>query len=65
MTSLYTCAITGEPAEVPVVSPVSGRIFEKRVIIKYLNENGEDPITHEKLSPDQVLFPFNFENCCK
>lgn len=55
MASLYTCSITGEPAEVPVVSPVSGRIFEKRIIVKYISENEEDPITHEKLNVDQLI----------
>uniref|UniRef100_A0A0N5AV65 Pre-mRNA-processing factor 19 n=1 Tax=Syphacia muris TaxID=451379 RepID=A0A0N5AV65_9BILA len=55
MASLYLCAITGEPVEVPVVSPLSGKIFEKRIILKYINENGEDPITHEKMSADQLI----------
>lgn len=61
MSTLYTCSISGEPAEVPVVSPVSGRIFEKRLIVKYINENGTDPFSNEKLTVEQVAhFPFYY-----
>lgn len=54
MSTLYTCSISGEPAEVPVVSPISGRIFEKRLIVKYINENDTDPFKNETLTVDQV-----------
>lgn len=54
MASFYTCSISGEPAEVPVVSPASGKIFEKRLLVKYINENGTDPISGEKLTVEQV-----------
>lgn len=60
MASLYACSISGELAEVPVVSPVSGRIFEKRLIMKYIAENGTDPTNHEKLSADQVFVYLNY-----
>ncbi|KAK6101106.1 Pre-mRNA-processing factor 19 [Brugia pahangi] len=55
MSTLYTCSISGEPAEVPVLSPVSGRIFEKRLIVKYINENGTDPFKNEELTIDQLV----------
>ncbi|VDK24547.1 unnamed protein product, partial [Anisakis simplex] len=55
MTALYTCSISNEPAEVPVVSPASGRIFEKRLITKYINENGTDPITNQPLTVEQLI----------
>ncbi|VDN32531.1 unnamed protein product [Gongylonema pulchrum] len=55
MSALYTCSISGEPADVPVVSPVSGRIFDKRLIVKYINEHGTDPFTNDKLTVDQVV----------
>ena len=52
----FTCAISGEAATEPVVSTVSGAIFEKRLIIKFINENGTDPVSNEKLDESQVCF---------
>lgn len=64
--SNFVCAISGEVAEQPVVSPVSGEVFEKRnwlsfyhlpflgLILKYLNENGTDPTNGQALAEEQV-----------
>ena len=38
-----------------MVSPVSGQVFERRLIEKYLAENGCDPTNQEPLSPEQLI----------
>ena len=39
------CTITGEPLEEPVISKLTGHIFEKRVISKHIESLGTCPIT--------------------
>jgi pre-mRNA-processing factor 19 len=50
-----TCAISNETPEHPVVSPVSGCIYEKRLIEKYVSENGTDPMNGDKLNADNLI----------
>ncbi|KOB76379.1 Wd-repeat protein, partial [Operophtera brumata] len=52
--SLY-CAISNEVPEAPVVSPSSGAVFEKRVIEKYIIENGVDPINGKELRIEELI----------
>ncbi|XP_014240604.1 pre-mRNA-processing factor 19 [Cimex lectularius] len=49
------CAISNEVPEHPVVSPVSGLIFEKRLIEKYVTENGSDPINGKELTLEMLI----------
>ncbi len=47
--------VSNEIAENAVISPVSGYVYEKRLLLKYLKENGTDPMTNEALNPDQLI----------
>lgn len=49
------CAISGEPPQDPVVSVKSGHIYERRLISKYITENGSDPITGDKLEESDLI----------
>lgn len=50
------CAISGQPPLHPVLSSKSGHVYEKELVLKYLNENdGKDPITGDSLSVDELV----------
>jgi pre-mRNA-processing factor 19 len=49
------CSLSNEVPEQPVLSPVSGCIYEKRLIIKYLHESPTDPVTGQPLTEDQLI----------
>ncbi|KAF9535329.1 WD40-repeat-containing domain protein [Crepidotus variabilis] len=52
---MFYCAISGEPPQDPVVSQKSGKVYERRLIVKYINENGTDPITGDKLEEADLI----------
>lgn len=52
---MFFCSISGEPPQDPVVSQKSGHVYERRLILKYINENGTDPITGEKLEETDLI----------
>lgn len=39
----------------PVVSPLSGAVFERRLLEKYIAENGTDPINNKELRVEQLI----------
>lgn len=47
--------VSGEAPEEPVVSKKTGTVFEKRLIEKYVEENGKDPVTGEELDLEDLL----------
>ncbi|KAK0198714.1 WD40-repeat-containing domain protein [Armillaria mellea] len=52
---MFFCAISGEVPQDPVVSSKSGKVYERRLIIKYITENGTDPITGDKLEESDLI----------
>ncbi|KAF7310559.1 hypothetical protein HMN09_00598700 [Mycena chlorophos] len=51
----FFCALSGEPPAEPVVSSKSGKVFERRLIVKYITENGTDPTTGDKLEESDLV----------
>ncbi|XP_026461515.1 pre-mRNA-processing factor 19 [Ctenocephalides felis] len=49
------CAISNEVPEHPVLSPSSGAIFERRIIEKYITENGIDPISGKECTIEELI----------
>lgn len=39
----------------PVVSKKSGLVYEQRLIHKYINDNGKDPVTGDTLELDDLI----------
>ena len=52
---LHFAVVCSEVPEEPVLSPVSNNVFERRLVVKYIHENGTDPINGEPLAEDQLL----------
>ncbi|EDO47404.1 predicted protein [Nematostella vectensis] len=51
----FYCSISHEVPEHPCISPLSGNVFERRLIEKYIAENGTDPVNGEPMSEDQLI----------
>lgn len=52
---MFYCAISGDLPQEPVVSAKSGKVYERRLIAKYIAENGTDPVTGEKLEDSDLI----------
>ncbi|KAK0703982.1 WD40-repeat-containing domain protein [Lasiosphaeria miniovina] len=50
-----SCGLSGEVAEEPVASRKTGVIFEKRLILKYIEENHKEPGTDHELDAEDLL----------
>ena len=48
-------AVCNEVPEQAVVSPVSGAIFERRLIEKFIAEHGSDPTNNKDLAVEQLI----------
>lgn len=47
--------VSNEVPEQPVISPVSGHVYEKRLIEKYIKENGVDPMNGESVAVETLI----------
>ncbi len=47
--------VSGVPPQEPVVSPKSGSVFEKKLIIQYIEKHGTDPISNEPLDIEDLV----------
>ncbi|CAN0428875.1 unnamed protein product, partial [Ectocarpus sp. 12 AP-2014] len=47
--------VSGQTPEIPVVSKKSGHVYEKRLIVKYIDAEGKCPATGEELTADDLL----------
>jgi pre-mRNA-processing factor 19 len=52
--SSFSCGITGELCKEPAVTP-SGGVFERKIIERWISENGTDPDTKQALSKDELV----------
>ena len=53
--SILYFSVSNEVPEHPVVSPVSGCVYERRLIEKYITDNGADPMNGEKLTNEMLI----------
>lgn len=49
------CALSGQPASDPVVSPRSGSVFHRPLIVAYIGSTGKDPINDEPLTELELI----------
>lgn len=52
---IWFISVSNEVPEHPCVSPVSNQVFERRLIEKYIAENGTDPMNGQPLSEEQLV----------
>ncbi len=53
--SFNICSLSGNIIEEPVVSKLTGHIYEKRLIEKHIDTTGQCPITGQEMTRDNLL----------
>ncbi len=65
--------VSGEAPQDPVVSKTTGHVYERKLIEKYVVDQGKDPMTGEDMSMDDVVslnigksrsFPYSSQQVC-
>ncbi|PIA16439.1 Prp19-domain-containing protein [Coemansia reversa NRRL 1564] len=51
----FCCSLSGEAPNEPVVSLKTGRVYDKRLLQKYLDENGTEPQSDHTLSDEDII----------
>eukprot|EP00884_Botryococcus_braunii_P021924 jgi/Botrbrau1/8415/Bobra.0237s0035.1 len=49
------CSISGTIPEEPVINRNNGQLYEKRLVEKFVKDNGKDPVTGETLSLEDIV----------
>ena len=55
MNTNSTFSVTGDAIIEGAISKKSGLVYERRLIEKYVTEEGKCPITNEPLTPDDII----------
>ena len=53
--AVSSTAVCNEVPDDPVLSPVSSHVFERRLILKFIQQNGSDPVNGQPLTEEQLL----------
>lgn len=57
------CSLSGQVPQEPVVVVKSGLVFEKRLLLKYLEQNQRRcPVTNDEIDPETDLLPLRFHS---
>ncbi|KAJ2373030.1 E3 ubiquitin-protein ligase prp19, partial [Coemansia sp. RSA 2603] len=52
---LLIFVVSGETPTEPVISTKTGRVYERRLLQKYIDENGTEPQTDYRLAEDEII----------
>ncbi len=52
---MLSYTVSGEVPQEPVVSRKSGHLYEKKLITKYIEAEGRDPVTSEDATFDDLI----------